>query len=295
MSPELLQALFDYHNASLRELSVSEFQSWWRPIENFPTTLDVVRCQSMGDGRQVGELVSRNSKILKKLHLGNQSILRRSPPQDHVARQSGVPLSNFFSYVTLSDLQCLEELELVGLNLQDFAPSQRKAQSAIFLNVKRLFLQSCNSMGNLLLGIADLFSSSHKSTLPGLKHFCYRSEASSGEESGLLGFLASFSGLETLSILIEGVTSVESIPQIIGKHGPTLRSLTLEHRISHRLTLAHDTCRPLGAGFQAGELWLAAFQDIARLCPNLVELGTGYGWRADPSPVCAVNQTMKKC
>jgi len=112
-----------------------------------------------------------------------------------------------------------------------------------------------------------------------LKHFSFRHEQPTNAiKDSMVRFLASFAGLESLSLLFENATFLERPSTLIAEHGPTIRTLVLESRIQPREHLSIDTSRPFGVGGYSQDIWEESINDIASLCPNIAELGIGFPW-----------------
>jgi len=195
------------------------------------------------------------------------------------------PMDSFASIACLSDLPRLRELRLCGLDVRRLIPSSMP-EAMFFTNLETLQLESCLGTAALLDTLAGTFHYAQNSPeapqprrVPQLKAFLFRHEAPTNIlQASLIRVLASFTGLETLSLLFENATLLERTSTHIGEHGSTLKTLVLECRIQPRELLSLDTSRPFGVGGYSSELWEESINDICRLCPNLLELGMGFPW-----------------
>lgn len=196
------------------------------------------------------------------------------------------PTELFFkSAYGLENVPHLRDLSLHGLDLSTLRPSSIP-QALVFCQLERLSLESCPGSAELLESIAGIFdwtATSPDAPQPrqtvSLKHFIFRSEnPTNAVKDAVIQFLCSFGGLQSLSLLFENATFLERPSTLLGDHGSTMRSLVLESRIQPREHLGLDTSRPFGVGGFSQEIWEESINDIARLCPNLVELGMGFPW-----------------
>lgn len=197
------------------------------------------------------------------------------------------PMDTFFTTVfALESLPKLRELSLHGLDVTMLRPASIP-QALLFCNLERLTLESCPGSAELLESLAGTFHWASTSpdapqnprVTPALKHFLFRHEMPTNAiKDAAIRFLTSFTGLRTLSMLFENSAILERPSTLIAGHGPTLETLVFESRIQPREHLSLDTSRPFGVGGYNHELWEESINDIARLCPNLVELGMGFPW-----------------
>ena len=283
MSQNLIEALFDYHSESLRDLEVFNLEGWWRGFHALPSRLSRFHCHTFENGADVGKIVSHNRDTIRSLHLGNEaSLLKtsiRSRSRSSFIDQQRSKLETFGQVIRFQDLPRLRSLELVAINLhpileQSFSPGQ-----TWLYDLHRLVLTSCWGSSEFLSYLAYSFRSHSKTSPAQLKEFIFRHEVMSTElKEALSHFLGSFSGLNTMIVLMENTTYADSVERLINTHGPTLRALVLECRLSPRSTLAHDTTRAFGHGAYGQMLWETMIKDIVRLCPKLEELGTGLPW-----------------
>ena len=255
----------------------------WRPFDALPYRLSTLHCRSIRDGSLIANLVKHNRASLRSLRLGDE--LQSFPRYDqshhgYLHEHSKDLLARFENTVKIEDLPSLENLEINSIDVRCLAIDSDPLPR--FHHIQRLVLESCVGSADFLASMASSFSSFGMTHPIKLKQFLFRHEAVSLElKNALLTFLDAFEGLETLSILWENTTVTETVPQFICKHGKTLRTLVLECRLSPRLTVRHDTSRPFGIGGYSNVLWESAIDDISRLCPNLIELGTSFPWDED--------------
>lgn len=253
-----------------------------------PTNLSILDSRTVNDGEVVGKIISSNRDTLQHLRLGQEKHLLAGYAIHRTAFLHHLPQPSeqfFTSAYALENMPRLRNLSLQGLNLLALRPSSIP-QALVFCRLDRLCLESCPGSTELLESIATAFYWSSTSAdapkprqLPLLKHFILRSEEpTSALKDSLIRFLSSFNGLETLSLLFENATILERPSTFLCDHGPTMLSLVLESRIQPREHLSLDTSRPFGVGGYSQDLWEESINDIARLCPNLVELGMGFPW-----------------
>ncbi|RVX68236.1 hypothetical protein B0A52_08745 [Exophiala mesophila] len=284
---DALDVLTTQHNSSLQQLSFYEIDT--SVADNLvPTNLSVLDSRTVNDGEIVSKIITSNRDTLQQLRLGQEKYLLRGYGIHRTAflQHLPQPSQNFFkSSYGLENMPRLRDLSLHGLNLVALRPSSIP-QALAFCRLERLCLESCPGSAELLESIAATFHWSSTSAhapiprqLPQLKQFILRSEEPNNAlKDSLIRFLCSFSGLETLSLLFENATILERPSTFLCDHGSTMRSLVLESRIQPREHLSHDTSRPFGVGGYSQDLWEESINDIARLCPNLVELGMGFPW-----------------
>lgn len=320
-SQAVMESLFDYHSASLTTVEFFNIEPYWRPIlGSTPSGLQQIHYHTIGDGASVACHVSQNRASIKSLHLGNGHSILESPYRARTTFVDQPPsvLGEFCQDVSLLDLPHLGTLELVRINVapivtdlvqhfpfpkpESFSIGIQQILSSLsstwFHNIKRLVLESCWGSAELLSCMATVFRSFRDTrcfdVFPfsvQLKHFIFRCELLSPQMiASLMEFLLSFDGLETLSILLEGPIAPINIKDLICGHGPTLKKLSLECRLSPRLTLPNDTTRPMGSGDTMAAIWQRSFEDITKQCPNLVELGTGCPW--DEPECMTTNSTI---
>ena len=248
--------------------------------------LESFECRSIKDTRILGKLLIANSQSLQSLHLGQERNLVEQYRRSRIARlaQTDTPEDLFGAVLRLQDLQQLRELALFGMDLESLVPATEK-DALYFCQLERLTLESCTSSHHFLTAVADTFhrvqrpAQKHLRLRPALKEFYFRHEnPTTPVKDSLIDFLASFTGLTTLSILLENATFLDRPSILINSHGPTLQTLVLESRIQPREHLGLDTSRPFGIGGYSQQLWDEAISDICNHCPNLSELGAGFPW-----------------
>ena len=282
MKLQVLEMLSALHGRSLRELRLYELETFWKVSQSLPQNLAVLECRSIHEGEALGRIVQRNRLSLEGLRLGQESELVERYTQSRVGflEQVSQPVDSFTSVMALHDVPKLQEIAFFGLDVSSFIPNSIP-HALFFCGIKRLTLESCNGSVELLERMAETFRHTQRSDassrrVPKLREFSFRHEAPSNRmRLALSQFLASFTGLEKLSLLLENATFLERCSTLINEHGPTLKTLVLECRIQPREHLGLDTSRPFGAG---GYSWEESINEICRLCPNLVELGMGFPW-----------------
>ena len=285
MSLELLQILQEKHGHNLKGLRFYEIEMLWHASIVPPKNLTTLECRSVHESEAIGAMVQANKTTLRTLRLGQETELVEQYRRSRIGFLERVtqPLELFGSVIKLPCLPHLREIAFFGLDVTSLIP-QSVSDALFFCQIQRMTLESCNGATGLLETLAATFHYAQNTTdmqrrTPQMKAFLFRHEAfSAAMKDSLIRFLASFCGLETLSLLAENSTFLERPSALIAEHGPTLQSLVLESRIQPREHLGLDPSRPFGVGGLNQELWEASIQDICSLCPNLVELGTGFPW-----------------
>lgn len=288
LSSEILDVLVERQGRSLRQLQLYELAPCDRATST-PSNLVSLECRAVNDGEGIEKIIIENKKTIQKLRLGQE---RRLIEQYQQARAGGLeqisqPGESFFvDALRLEDFANLRELSLVGLDVSRLRPAS--APEGLFLcKLDRLTVESCPGSAEFLGVVAHTFHWALHSPdapqtpriTPSLRHFLFRHENPTFEvKDSVIRFLASFNGLHTLSLLFENGAVLERPSTFIANHGPTLHTLVLESRVQPREHLGLDTSRPFGAGGYSQELWVESINDIARLCPDLVELGMGFPW-----------------
>ena len=290
LSLRTLDALASRHEQSLRSLRFHELQKIFRAGISLPRNLEELECRSINDGSVVAALLQANKGSLRKLCVGQEKHLVEQYRQTRIGylEQISPPAEPFRNALQLHDFPNLREVNLNSLDLSPLLP-QSIDQAAFFCHLTRLSIESCGGSAAFLASLAETFYHLQNTPdaflplttrkAPQLVEFLLRSESPTTHlKESLARFLASFRGLRQLSLLFENAVLLERVSSLIAEHGPTLQSLTLESRIQPRESLAMDTSRPFGVGGYSQELWEESINDICRLCPNLVELGTGFPW-----------------
>ena len=234
-----------------------------------------------------GKLVAVNWHSLQRLRFGQEKELTEKYRQTRIGflEQIPQPLNVFNDGLQLQSLHNLRELDLCGIDLGTLTPTTVE-EALYFCKLTRLSLESCSGSGPCLEALAGVFfyaqnptDASQPRIVPQLTDFLFRCEAPTNAlKEAMIRFLTSFRGLKILSLLFENAALLEGVSTMIAEHGPTLETLVLESRIQPRESLSLDTSRPFGVGGFSEELWEQSINDICRLCPNLVELGTGFPW-----------------
>ncbi|EXJ91106.1 hypothetical protein A1O1_04213 [Capronia coronata CBS 617.96] len=286
--PKVLDLLVQRHEKTLQHLRVGEFDSW-KGDTPIPKSLTGFECRTVGEGEGIEKIIAENKKTLQKLKLGQERHLIDKYQQARADGLDQIPQprdSLFMAALHLEDFISLQELSLHGLNVARLRPAS-VPEALVFCRLDRLTLESCPGSAEFLDLIANTFDwTLHSSegpqtprVTPSLKHFLFRHENPTvAIKNSIIRFVNSFNGLHTLSLLFENGAILEPPSTFIANHGPTMHTLVLESRIQPREHLGLDTSRPFGAGGYSQELWVESINDIARLCPNLVELGMGFPW-----------------
>ena len=285
MSLELLATLQRNHDCSLKELRFYEIQMLWHGGIIPPKNLTILECRSVHESEAVGALVIANQDTIQRLRLGQETDLVEQYRQSRIGFLDRItqPLDLFTSTIKLPCLRNLREVQLFGLDVTSLIP-QSVSDALFFCQIERMTLESCKGVAGLLETLAGTFHYAQNTTdmqqqTPKMKAFLFRHEAfSAAMKDSLIRFLASFHGLETLSLLFENATFLERPSALIAGHGPTLQTLVLESRIQPRDHLGLDPSRPFGVGGFNQELWEDSITDICSMCPNLTDLGTGFPW-----------------
>lgn len=254
-----------------------------------PSNLTRLECRTINDGEGVEKIISASTDTLQRLHLGQEKPLLTGYHRSRVGWLERIPQPKDSFYSTalaVENMPSLRDLSLSGIDLTPLRPSSTP-QIMFFCGLERLSLESCPGTAEFLDLTATAFgwvtyspdAPQNPRTLPSLKHFLLRHESPTvALKDALVRFSTSFTGLRTLSLLFENATILDRPSTLIAGHGPTLRALVLEARIQPREHLGLDTSRPFGAGGYSSDLWVDTIDDIARLCPNLEQLGMGFPW-----------------
>lgn len=288
MPAQMLEILTRRHNYALKHLSFYELES--APQDDvFPKNLQSLECHNINEGESVVRMLSENKATLERLRLGQERHLVDGYHRNRLSFLEHLPQpheSFFTSAYSLDNFPQLRELSLHGLSLDMLRPDSIP-QALFFCRLEKLTLESCTGSAELLESIAGTFhwvasspdAPRSPAISPSLKHFSFRHEQpTNAMKDSMVRFLASFVGLESLSLLFENATFLERPSTLIAEHGPTIRTLVLESRIQPREHLSIDTSRPFGVGGYSQDIWEESINDIASLCPNIVELGIGFPW-----------------
>ncbi|KAH0837533.1 hypothetical protein AYO21_05021 [Fonsecaea monophora] len=285
---QTLTSLAQRHERTLRRLHFYDIASW-KEGTLVPRYLTSLEARTVNDGEAVENILAANRKSIERLSLGQEKQLIDSYQSSRLSflQQIQQPLETLFpSLYRLDTFPQLRELSLQGLDLTPLRPSSIP-HALFFCQLERFSLESCAGSHDLLESIAGTFHWASTSpeapqnprVSPSLKHFLFRHEnPTTPLKEALVRFLSSFTGLRTLSLLLENGAILERPSTFIAEHGPTLETLVFESRIQPREHLSIDTSRPFGVGGYSHDLWEESINDIARLCPNLRELGMGFPW-----------------
>ena len=286
LSLQTLDVLASNHGQSLRKLATYELEGSRRLESAAPTHLTSLAFRSIGDGTTVAKLVHSNSKTLESLELGQERQLFEQYRRSRIGflEQINQSLDVLGPSMRIQSMPKLHKLALYGLDATSLVPSSIP-DALFFYQLESLTLESCSGSAGFLGSLAGTFRYSQTSpqvvvkTVPKLKHFFFRHEnPTTPLKDALINFLSSFTGLQTLSLLVENATFVERPSALINTHGPTLQTLVLESRIQPREHLGLDTSRPFGIGGYSQQLWEDTISDICASCPALHELGIGFPW-----------------
>ncbi|KAK5022867.1 hypothetical protein LTS07_009595 [Exophiala sideris] len=288
LSQQTLDLVVRRNEHTLQHLGFYEAAPW-QESTLLPLNLTSLECRAVNEGDGVENVISANRSTLQKLYLGQEKHLVDQYRRTRLGflEQIPRPAETFFtSAFALDKYSHLRELSLSGLDVTLLRPTTT-SQAVLFCKLERLSLESCPGTTELLDSIAGTFhwtsyspeAPQNPPIVPSLKHFLLRHEnPNTALKDAVIRFLSSFTGLRTLSLLFENAAVLERPSTLIAEHGPTLHTLVLESRIQPREHLSLDTSRPFGVGGYSSELWEESINDIARLCPNLVELGMGFPW-----------------
>ncbi|KIW43824.1 uncharacterized protein PV06_04887 [Exophiala oligosperma] len=288
LTAQTLNLLTHRHGTSLQSLGFCELAPSLEPTI-VPSNLTGLECRTVNDGEGVEKIISASTNTLQRLHLGQEKPLLMAYHSSRVGSLERIPQpkETFFSAAfAMENMPRLRDLSLSGIDLMHLRPSSIP-RILFFCGLERLSLESCPGTTEFLDEIATAFTWVTYSadapqtprTLPSLRHFLLRHESPTAAlKAALVHFSTSFTGLRTLSVLFENGTIFERPSTLIAGHGPTLRTLVLEARIQPREHLGLDTSRPFGAGGYSSDLWADTIDDIARLCPNIEQLGMGFPW-----------------
>ncbi|RMZ76412.1 hypothetical protein DV737_g4839, partial [Chaetothyriales sp. CBS 132003] len=290
LSFSTLESISTAHCSSLRKLCVFEIETTDPGTAHLPVNLQTLECRVIGNGKAIGKLINANKRTLRRLLLGQEKEMVEKYAQTRHGFLDTIsqPSSPLLCAEDLQDIPQLQELDLCGIDLRPLVPTTAD-QGLEFYKLTRLSLESCPGTEIFLRTLADAYfisqnasDSSESRTAPRLQHFLFRSETPTAAlKEALTRFLASFKGLRTLSLLFENASLLDGASSLIAEHGLTLNTLILESRIQPRESLALDTSRPFGMDGFSEELWDRLICDVCRLCPNLIELGTGFPWNEE--------------
>ncbi|KAK5207395.1 hypothetical protein LTR41_006964 [Exophiala xenobiotica] len=289
LSLQALSLLTQRHENTLRHLSFCEVAPWQEETALLPGNLSSLESRTVNEGEGVEKIISANRNTLQRLHLGQERHLVEQYQRTRIGFFDQIPRPSdtfFASAFALETMPQLRELSLCGLDLTSLRPTSIQ-QVLSLCQLERLSIESCPGTAELLESIAGTFHWSAYASdapqspriLPSLKHFLLRHEnPTTTLKDAVIRFLASFTGLRSLSLLFENAAILERPSTLIAEHGPTLHTLVLESRIQPREHLSLDTSRPFGVGGYSSDLWVDTIDDISRLCPNLESLGMGFPW-----------------
>ncbi|KAL9111955.1 MAG: hypothetical protein Q9187_007845 [Circinaria calcarea] len=157
-------------------------------------------------------------------------------------------------------------LHFIGISI----PLENTPLSILKLEIlQNLCLESCAGVQNLLssLALVSRFT---------LKRFSIRQEGAASQFCNTLErFLASFSGLEHLFVLLDQAEDTPAIHCFTGTHGETLKTLVWEGRIDRRSSQHRDTSTPLNYLTR----WPSDLDTICEKCTKLEEIGFATDWR----------------
>ena len=238
VSRRTLKMILDRYSKSLKQLRL--FQNEVK-IDCVPhgsgLSLEVLECRSIGTKvgiQAVIPLIRSTASTLRSLTLGREWDIYEDSQQNSVAGMMGDAYSMLSSFDIGSDVGLhLEHLCLIGFRLNTTSP--KSFLSTVNLSkLKSLTLESCENHEPLLRQLATATSSNAWSSIS-LTKFCFRAEiASSTGVQDVASFLASFSGLVTLSVLFDNVQSLPSVDCLIKTHATTLKTLVWAGRSNIR-------------------------------------------------------------
>ncbi|KAI9777891.1 MAG: hypothetical protein M1835_005116 [Candelina submexicana] len=144
-----------------------------------------------------------------------------------------------------------------------------------FSSLETFYLESCIGSEELLESLAVSFGSTSNDQVPKIKDFRFRHEDSTTSLRVAVGkFLSSFSGLRSLSILLDRTEAMPHPRCFTEKHGKTLKTLVWDGRSEPRSHFCLSTAVVASDPFVHSELVF-----ISENCPHLVELGVSIDWR----------------
>ena len=163
----------------------------------------------------------------------------------------------------LRKLECLESLELIGLDLEQpnlSNPTEHWTQRMLQPNLRRIVIESCANIMTCFEELIKLSKMQH-----GLHEFVFRHEAPKRDKiyEYLKSFLTGFSGLSLVSVLLDNSDTMPDLEGCLQTHGPTLRQLVWECRKSPRAAKSKETSILLNR---------REVRTLCHLCPNLNEL-----------------------
>ena len=230
----------------------------------------------------VASLVAMGYDSLRYLHVGSENLAVRkycdgemyndSLPENGLASDLSETVAEAITDVAgcHTPLLVLESLRLTGLDAVALLHNPNEA-FINFANLTSLVMESC-------CNVADLFPSliaKNGGQGPGddlrLRSLTIRQEnCPPPYQSQLEMFLCSLRGLDSLFILLEGVSSATKILNILNVHAKTLQRLLWDERTTKRSSSTNDT-----SARRPSNKHLAT---IANRCPQLIELGVRINW-----------------
>ncbi|KAI9721802.1 MAG: hypothetical protein M1812_002137 [Candelaria pacifica] len=263
-----------------------------KPVQFDPSGRPVVSRDFSPDW--VGRLIYDNASQLRRLKLGTESCLINSyiengggldhPTQAKTFRKLYANMGGPNEEAQLQSVDgvpkavitplCLNSLHLIGLDVS-LTLSESFPRIFKFAPLETFYLESCVGSEDLLESLAVSFGSTSIDHAPKIKDFRFRHEESGSILHDALGkFLSSFSGLQSLAILLDGTRDMPHPRCFTHKHGDTLKTLVWDGRSGARTDFGVRTAILASETFVHSQLTY-----ISENCPGLVELGVSIDWR----------------
>lgn len=294
------------HSNSLKSLQIYNNPrglDFFQPNFSALDRLDACDLDPCHDAAWVAELMIRNKKSLSYLKLGSEKATalsymgRRGTIQGkgnlrltaRLIKLVRIMLKGAFNEDGIGNGDVITQDPILApklLHLVDFdCPQIFEATTQPLFNfdsITSLCLESCSQFNTSFL---ELFTQPQGCSIwePRLKTFRLRFESNVNVQEALKAFFLAFTGLEHLSLLLEGSNISNLSPEwFIKNHGATLQTLVWDQRSGQRTFMSATTTlgleKPLGQG--------PTLSKISQGCPNLIELGLAMivrdYWEFDP-------------
>ena len=286
-----------HHSGGLKHLSLRARKGVWNSL-CFIKGLESLQMEFILTANTTTRMVYKNRKTLRHLGIGLESrIFEAFYDGLDVDEENLSDTDSFMETLVNFDKDAksqapmlkLESLKMIGLDLRlmlcghSLLDGQSTIRPIIDLqHLTSVCLESCYWLGRLLPLLARISSDGDSvNNLPNLRSLTIRSEKTHRLRSDSLeSFLCALSPLKILRVLFSGQSVLPRLSHILPIHGATLETLVWEDRLGRRKDLESDSfpfnqdCDVLDRG-----------SDIARYCPNLVELGIAVEWSYDRNGV----------
>ena len=271
-----LKLLFDKYAHCLSELRLSEIDA---PIncfqEDTDLALDVFECRTIGLSHSADVINPLLKKVIPKLRsltLGQEQLLYAGCLENGAAHLS-LDHNSILAGVDLGSMQTLllEHLGVIGLKVH---PSIRMISILAPSHLRSLHLESCEGYRELWAYFTQNNKSADEAAKFHLTDFRIRTEATTSEDlTAIAEFLGSFSGLRTLSVLMDHTATMPDIECFLSTHATTLKTLVWAGRNAER-----------GSRSSIPEVFLGQFYESdSQICKlftkcDLESLSINYNW-----------------